>query len=535
MPEEKTLASLADDVESTTTEIKGLLSKQQEEIKTHGKSTQETADSLTEQEKRLEQLGDDFKGFRAQLESAGDLGELVKLVGAHKDRLDELEKLTKRPRWEPNEDELKELKTPGERFLEMLQANDGAELKRLEGAVERNSEKIALASVDPRHWPQIRGGSSKLEMALKALTTGTFFGGGSGDVILPERMPLMGAVERPLVIRDLMAVSPTDRTTIEYVEEIGFSAAGVTVSVSGITRSGSTATATTATAHGFETGEIVRIAGATQTEYNGDHRITVASSTTFTYAVSGSPTTPATGTITAKQLQTHGAAAPTAEGSAKPEAELEYALREASVRTIPHWLPASRQILQDLPGLRSLIDNRLLYGVGRAEERQLLYGTGSGQQLQGILTHPRRQTRNWSDGASGDTRLDAFRRSYTDSQRADYVPTGAVMHPYQWQEVELTKGDDKHYIWVTVTDGGPARLWRVPVVVTNAINETDCVLGGFEQGSQLRDREEANIRFSEHHSTYFTENMVAILAEERVAAVWLRPESFVHLNFDAAP
>lgn len=71
-----------------------------------------------------------------------------------------------------------------------------------------------------------------------------------------------------------------------------------TLSVSSITRSSSTATATTASAHELLTGDYVTIAGASQTEYNGTYQITVTSSTTFTYTVSGTPVTPATGTIT---------------------------------------------------------------------------------------------------------------------------------------------------------------------------------------------------------------------------------------------
>lgn len=74
------------------------------------------------------------------------------------------------------------------------------------------------------------------------------------------------------------------------------------VSVSSITRTGTTATVTTGTAHGYATGEYVRIAGATQTAYNGKVAVTVTGSTTFTFTVSGSPTTPATGTITATLL-----------------------------------------------------------------------------------------------------------------------------------------------------------------------------------------------------------------------------------------
>lgn len=68
-------------------------------------------------------------------------------------------------------------------------------------------------------------------------------------------------------------------------------------SVSSITRSGTTATVTTATAHGFSTGQKVVISGATQTDYNGAFTVTVSSTTQFTYTVANSPVTPATGTI----------------------------------------------------------------------------------------------------------------------------------------------------------------------------------------------------------------------------------------------
>ncbi len=73
------------------------------------------------------------------------------------------------------------------------------------------------------------------------------------------------------------------------------------VNVSSITRSGTTATVTTATAHGFSTGDVALIAGAAETEYNGEFVVTVTGGTSFTYDVSGSPATPATGTITSKR------------------------------------------------------------------------------------------------------------------------------------------------------------------------------------------------------------------------------------------
>jgi hypothetical protein len=68
--------------------------------------------------------------------------------------------------------------------------------------------------------------------------------------------------------------------------------------ISGITRSSTVATVTTASAHGLRVGDYVTISGAVETAYNGTVQIaTVPTTTTFTYTVAGSPDSPATGTI----------------------------------------------------------------------------------------------------------------------------------------------------------------------------------------------------------------------------------------------
>jgi hypothetical protein len=68
-------------------------------------------------------------------------------------------------------------------------------------------------------------------------------------------------------------------------------------SVGGITRSGSTASVQH-TAHGLATNDKVLIRGADQQEYNGVREITFDSADGYTYTVSGTPATPATGTLT---------------------------------------------------------------------------------------------------------------------------------------------------------------------------------------------------------------------------------------------
>ena len=85
-----------------------------------------------------------------------------------------------------------------------------------------------------------------------------------------------------------------------YIEAATGGAAPYQDSVT-ITRSGSTATVTH-TAHGMANGDKVTISGADQSEYNGIKTITNVATNSYDYTVSGTPTTPATGTIIATQV-----------------------------------------------------------------------------------------------------------------------------------------------------------------------------------------------------------------------------------------
>ncbi len=107
----------------------------------------------------------------------------------------------------------------------------------------------------------------------------------------------------------------TDETNTVYYDEsvaqyyFARFISSITQSITSITRVGTLATATKV-GHGFVSGQNINITGANQSEYNGYHEITVLTSSTFTFTVSGTPTTPATGTILASLSSTYSDPAP---------------------------------------------------------------------------------------------------------------------------------------------------------------------------------------------------------------------------------
>lgn len=224
---------------------------------------------------------------------------------------------------------------------------------------------------------------------------------------------------------------------------------------------------------------------------------------------------------------------------AKPQSGLTFTGEQASVRTIAHWEAAHRNALADEPQLRGLIENELLYGLRLVEDDQILNGTGTGQDLLGIRNVPGIQTYAWSAGATtpvADNKADALRRAMTLALLAYYEPTGVVLHDGDWEDIELLKATDGQYLMaVSIALGGEQRVWRAPVVTTPAMDEGFALVGAFGIGAQLYDREEGNIRIAEQHSTFFVENAIVVLAEERLALATKRPEAFVEVEFDAAP
>lgn len=223
----------------------------------------------------------------------------------------------------------------------------------------------------------------------------------------------------------------------------------------------------------------------------------------------------------------------------KPQSNLSWEGYQAPVRTIAHWEAAHRNVLADEPQLRGMIDNELLYGLRLAEDAQILAGSGTGEDIQGILNTPGIQSYLWSSGETDpvpDTIADSLRRAATLAFLSYYQPTGVILHPNDWEKLELTKNNDGDYLLaVSIALGGEPRVWQMPVIATPAISEGTALLGSFGIGATLYDREQASIRISEQHADFFIRNAVVVLAEERLALAVKRPESFVEISFDQAP
>lgn len=220
-------------------------------------------------------------------------------------------------------------------------------------------------------------------------------------------------------------------------------------------------------------------------------------------------------------------------GAAKPQSEIKFDIVTAPVATIAHWVLATKQILDDVPMLQSYIDGRLRYGLAFVEEAQLLMGSGTGTNLNGIYTQASAYAAPVQIPATV-TKIDIIRLAMLQAFLAEYPPNGIVLNPVDWATIELLKDTTGRHIIGNPQSQAEARLWRLPVVETQAMTVDKFLTGAFDLGAQVFDREEANVEISTEDSDNFRKNLVTVRAEERLALATYRPEAFVKGDFSDA-
>ena len=170
----------------------------------------------------------------------------------------------------------------------------------------------------------------------------------------------------------------------------------------------------------------------------------------------------------ARQATYTNAAASVAEGVAKAESAMTFELVTEPIRTIAHWIPASRQILDDAPQLRDMIDSELRYGLAYVEDNQLLNGAGTGTDLNGLYTQATASTANLMV-VSSPTKIDVIGAAIYQQSLTSLPADGIVLHPSDWTQMLLTKDSAGNYIIGNPQDVLSPRLFGLPVAVTPAM------------------------------------------------------------------
>lgn len=229
----------------------------------------------------------------------------------------------------------------------------------------------------------------------------------------------------------------------------------------------------------------------------------------------------------------------------KPESALTFTEVSFPVRTIAHWIPITRQMLEDLPMMEGYVSERLRTGLLRREDNQFLNGNGTAPNLTGILATSGIQdldntattgyfaTNPVLNAGTDNENIERVRRAKRVIQVAgDATATFAVMNPIDKEMFDTIVDANRQYLLGGPMNQFPNRLWGLQIVESENIAQGHVLVGDGTMAAVV-DRRDAQIYMTDSHSDFFVKNIFVLLAEERVALAVFRPAAFADVELAA--
>lgn len=331
---------------------------------------------------------------------------------------------------------------------------------------------------------------------------------------------------RPISLRDIMTVLPLSGARTRYARETQYYPIA-TKTLAGATISAATPTAINVySAAGFKVGATL-YANAAGTEFGtitaintsaSPNTITVNSAAGFTYAEGDE----------LWSLERTGVS----QGLNKPEMKLTMESVSITTKTFPVRTAIHRQELRDIPAIQQRLVGRMQSQLRIDEEDQVLLGSGTGDELTGLVNTSGINTYLQS-AHPGSSKLDAIRRSKTPITNYYHMPNASVVNTNDWEEIELLKGDDNHYVFVQIPIMGTqlTAVWRLAVVPTTAMTEGIFLTGDYRNGAAITEREGFDFAMTDSNKDHFEKNLIDLRVEMESGVEVYYPKAFCKGTF----
>ena len=207
-----------------------------------------------------------------------------------------------------------------------------------------------------------------------------------------------------------------------------------------------------------------------------------------------------------------------AEGELKPEQPYTETLVSDSLDTYAHWKAISRQALEDLPQVRSIVENRLRQGIVVALEGAI--STALNAAPIPAVT---------GSAAAGDSLLSAIRAGVGTVQASGYgQPNAVLLNPADWADLDIA----------TIGNAGGATgqtgFWGVRAIAVPSVPAGTAYVGNFNVAVQLFSRGTTDLYMTDSHADYFVRNLLLLLAEIRALATVPDPKAAAKCTVGAA-
>lgn len=204
-----------------------------------------------------------------------------------------------------------------------------------------------------------------------------------------------------------------------------------------------------------------------------------------------------------------------AEGALKAEAVMDAVEATIALQTYAHYKAVTRQALEDIPQIQTIIQNRLLGGVASALETAAVAALVAA-------------TLAAVDGA-GDLTA-AIRAGIATVESNGFKPNAVLVNPSDAAALDMGS--------YFQTNNGAVRngaIWGLPIVAARSIVAGTSYVGDFKTGETWFDRGNTDVYMSDSHADFFLRNQLVVLAEARAAFAVTEPAAIVEATTGTAP
>jgi HK97 family phage major capsid protein len=215
------------------------------------------------------------------------------------------------------------------------------------------------------------------------------------------------------------------------------------------------------------------------------------------------------------KVNKEGAANFIGEGVLKPQVSFELATQQSVPKKVAERMRVSTEMLNDVPGLESLIRNEMIYEIEKHANDSVLTATASATDPAGITTLASGFTLTTIEAGAAPSYADAIRAAIAQLQSLNFTDNiAAFINPIDAANMDLSKSsDDGHYLLPPFVSQSGMLVSGVPVYVDNNIAVGNLLIGDMTK-YKIYMVEDLTVRFGLNGDD-FSENMVTVIAEMR--------------------
>lgn len=201
------------------------------------------------------------------------------------------------------------------------------------------------------------------------------------------------------------------------------------------------------------------------------------------------------------------------EGVLKPLASFEITVETSSAKKVAERFRVSTELLNDIDGIQSLIQDEARFEVETAANTAVLTGTASSTSPAGVTTIASAFTLTTVE-VEDPNNFDAIRAAIAQLTSLNFDrDIVAFMNPIDVANMELSKGTDGHYLLPPFTSADGTTIKGVTIIEDNNIAVGNLLIGDMTKYRVLM-VEDFVIKWG-YDSDDFSKNLITMIAEMR--------------------